>query len=67
VAVLLKLPERVGAIVTSLGGGVLLAAVAFELVPEADEGAGTTITALGLLAGRSSTSARTRGCRATRR
>jgi zinc transporter, ZIP family len=51
VAVLLKLPERVGAIVTSFGGGVLLAAVAFELVPEADEGAGTTITALGLLAG----------------
>jgi zinc transporter, ZIP family len=51
VAVRLKLPERVAAVVTSFGGGILLAAVAFELVPEADEGAGTTITAVGLLAG----------------
>jgi ZIP family zinc transporter len=51
VAVLLRLPERVAATVTSLGGGILVAAVAFELVPEADEGAGAAITALGLLAG----------------
>jgi ZIP family zinc transporter len=50
-AVLLELPARVAALVTSFGGGLLLAAVAFELVPEADEGAGAPLTALGLLAG----------------
>jgi len=47
----LKLPERVAATVTAFGGGVLLAAVALELVPEADAGAGAALTALGLLAG----------------
>jgi ZIP family zinc transporter len=51
VAILLRLPERVAAEVTSFGGGILVAAVAFELVPEADAEAGTWITALGLLAG----------------
>ena len=30
----LKLPERVAAAITAFGGGVLLAAVALELVPE---------------------------------
>lgn len=51
VAVLFELPERKAAMVTSFGGGILVAAVAFELVPEAGAEAGTWITALGLLAG----------------
>jgi zinc transporter, ZIP family len=51
VAVVLKLPERIAAVVTSFGGGILVAAVAFELVPEADAEAGAWITALSLLAG----------------
>jgi ZIP family zinc transporter len=51
VAVVLRLPERIAAVVTSFGGGLLVAAIAFELVPEADERAGAAVTALGLLAG----------------
>jgi ZIP family zinc transporter len=47
----LRLPARVAATVTAFGGGVLLAAVAVELVPEADERAGRWLTAFGLLAG----------------
>jgi ZIP family zinc transporter len=47
----LRLPQRVAATVTAFGGGVLLAAVAVELVPEADELAGRWLTAAGLLAG----------------
>ena len=47
----IQLPARVAAMVTAFGGGVLLAAVALELVPEADAGAGPWLTALGLLAG----------------
>ncbi len=39
------------ALVTAFGGGVLFAAIALELVPEADAGAGTALTAAGLLAG----------------
>jgi zinc transporter, ZIP family len=49
--VLLRLPERVAATATAFGGGILLAAVALELVPEADAGAGPALTAAGLLAG----------------
>jgi zinc transporter, ZIP family len=37
--------------ITAFGGGVLLVAVALELVPEADAGAGPLLTAAGLLAG----------------
>jgi ZIP family zinc transporter len=51
VAVLLHLPERIAAVVTTFGGGILVAAVAFELVPEADAEAGAWITAICLLAG----------------
>lgn len=51
VAARIKLPERVAAAITAFGGGVLLAAVAFELVPEADERAGLTVTAVGMLIG----------------
>src|ERR671937_2125069 len=51
VAALLKLPERLAALITAFGGGTLLAAIALELVPEADERAGVLPTALGLLAG----------------
>jgi ZIP family zinc transporter len=50
-AVLWRLPERVAATLTAFGGGILFAAIALELVPEADEGAGTALTACGLLAG----------------
>jgi zinc transporter, ZIP family len=50
-AVALRLPERVAAVVTSFGGGILVAAVALELVPDADAEAGAAITAIGLLAG----------------
>ncbi len=51
VAATVKLPARAAAFITAFGGGILLAAIALELVPEADEGAGAWITALGLLAG----------------
>jgi ZIP family zinc transporter len=51
IAAVLKLPERLAARITAFGGGVLLAAIALELVPEADERAGLVPTALGLLAG----------------
>jgi ZIP family zinc transporter len=36
---------------TAFGGGILFAAVALELVPEADAGAGVALTAAGLFAG----------------
>jgi zinc transporter, ZIP family len=51
VAVAFRLPSVAAALITSFGGGVLLAAIALELVPEADAGAGTALTAVGLLAG----------------
>jgi zinc transporter, ZIP family len=51
VAAGLRLPPRVAATVTAFGGGVLLAAVAVELVPEADRLAGRWLTAAGLLTG----------------
>jgi ZIP family zinc transporter len=50
-AAALRLPSTFAALVTAFGGGVLLAAVALELVPEADAGAGTALTAAGLIAG----------------
>jgi ZIP family zinc transporter len=50
-AALLQLPERVAATLTAFGGGILLAAVALELVPEADAEAGAALTAAGLIAG----------------
>jgi ZIP family zinc transporter len=50
-AVLLKLPARVAATLTAFGGGILFAAVALDLVPEADEGAGAALTAAGLIGG----------------
>ena len=46
-----RLPARVAAVLTAFGGGILFAAVALELVPEADREAGTGLTAIGLLAG----------------
>jgi zinc transporter, ZIP family len=45
------LSERVAATLTAFGGGVLLAAVALELVPEADAQAGVALTAAGLATG----------------
>lgn len=68
-----RLPERVAAIVTSFAGGLLLAAVAVELVPEADDRAGPWLTAGGLVAGTlvlvgaDAWLTRDRGMRATRR
>jgi zinc transporter, ZIP family len=50
-AAVLRLPPRVAATLTAFGGGVLLAAVAVELVPAADQQAGRWLTASGLLAG----------------
>ena len=46
-----RLPARLAAVLTAFGGGILFAAVALELVPEADREAGTELTAIGLLAG----------------
>jgi len=50
-AVLVALPARVAASATAFGGGILFAAIALELTPEADAGAGTALTAAGLAAG----------------
>jgi zinc transporter, ZIP family len=50
-AAVLRLPAKVAATLTAFGGGILFSAVALELVPEADDEAGATLTALGLLAG----------------
>jgi ZIP family zinc transporter len=50
-AAAVQLPDRVAAALTAFGGGVLLAAIALELVPEADHQAGVALTAAGLLAG----------------
>jgi hypothetical protein len=45
------LPEHLAAPITAFGGGVLLAAVALGLVPEADAEAGLGATAIGMLLG----------------
>jgi ZIP family zinc transporter len=50
-AVRLRLSERIAAVVTAFGGGILLSALARELVPEADARAGPWWTAAGVLAG----------------
>ena len=50
-AALTRLPKKVAAALTAFGGGILLSAIALELVPEADREAGPALTALGLLAG----------------
>jgi ZIP family zinc transporter len=46
-----RLPSRAAAVLTSFGGGLLFAAVALELVPEADDLAGKWLTTGGLVAG----------------
>jgi hypothetical protein len=51
-AAVLRVPARVAAVVTSFGGGVLFAAVALELVPNADARAGSGLTSVGLVAAR---------------
>jgi ZIP family zinc transporter len=50
-AALVRLPERAAATITAFGGGILISAIALELVPDADREAGTALTAIGLLAG----------------
>jgi hypothetical protein len=47
----LALAGAAGGYICALGGGILLAAVALELVPEADQRAVASLTALGLLRG----------------
>jgi len=51
VAAVLRLPEKVAATITAFGGGILLAAIALELVPDAHAEAGKALTAAGLVAG----------------
>jgi ZIP family zinc transporter len=46
-----RLPERIAATLTAFGGGILLAAVALELVPEADAEAGSALAAIGIVGG----------------
>jgi ZIP family zinc transporter len=50
-AAAIRLPARAAATLTAFGGGILLAAVALELVPEADREAGVGLTVFGLIAG----------------
>jgi ZIP family zinc transporter len=50
-AATLRLPARVAAGLTAFGGGILLAAVALELLPAAHVSAGPALTAAGLVAG----------------
>lgn len=50
-AAVFTLPARAAALLTAFGGGVLLAAIAFELMPEADREAGIGLTIAGVLAG----------------
>jgi zinc transporter, ZIP family len=50
-AAVLTLPARTAALLTAFGGGVLLAAIAFELMPEADREAGVALTVAGVFAG----------------
>jgi zinc transporter, ZIP family len=47
----LRLPARAAATLTAFGGGILFAAIALELVPDADSEAGAGLTAFGLVAG----------------
>jgi ZIP family zinc transporter len=47
----LRLGQAAASALTAFGGGLLLSAVALELVPEADDEAGVAITALGLVGG----------------
>ncbi|MDQ4142702.1 MAG: hypothetical protein M3198_03000 [Actinomycetota bacterium] len=51
VAALFRIPKRLAASISAFGGGILLAAVAVDLVPEAAEHAGRLPTAVGLLTG----------------
>jgi ZIP family zinc transporter len=51
VAAGVRLPGRFAAAITAFGGGILFAAIALELVPDADREAGLGLTAIGLLAG----------------
>jgi zinc transporter, ZIP family len=46
-----QLPSRVAASLTAFGGGLLFAAVALELVPEADDRAAIWVVSLGLIVG----------------
>lgn len=47
----LRLPPSAASMFTAFGGGILLAAVALELLPAADETAGQLFTAAGLVTG----------------
>ena len=60
------LPARSAATITAFGGGILLAAIALELGPEADERAGVALTAAACSPGRWSTWPPTPGSAATK-
>jgi hypothetical protein len=51
VAARFRVPTRLAAMVTAFGGGILVSSVALELVPDADEGAGIRLTAIGIAVG----------------
>jgi zinc transporter, ZIP family len=51
IAARFRLPTRLAAMVTAFGGGILMSSVALELVPDADEGAGIRLTAIGIAVG----------------
>lgn len=51
VATRTALSPRLAAAITAFGGGVLLSAIALELVPDADQAAGPWLTAAGMLGG----------------
>jgi zinc transporter, ZIP family len=50
-AAMFTLSRRAAALLAAFGGGILLAAIALELVPEADETAGPVVAAAGIVAG----------------
>lgn len=51
IAWLVRVPQRVVAVIMAFGSGVLISALAFELMDEAERAGGLTATALGFLAG----------------
>jgi len=50
-ALAFRLPARLAAMLTAFGGGILMSAVALELVPQADAEAGPVLATAGLIGG----------------
>jgi ZIP family zinc transporter len=51
IAWLVRVPQRIVAVIMAFGSGVLISALAFELMDEAERSGGLTATAIGFLAG----------------